>query len=226
LSANGKIAAVRTQRYRAGGHADGLFDMERDPGQQHNLSDIQPELWAQLQQRMAQWRNDVLPKGEPDNRLLPVGYTLFPITYLNAQDGHPSGGITWSSIHPNASYFIQWTNTVDTMHWDVEIRTAGMYRVTMMYACRYGDEGSEIEVSSENQRVRAFITEAFDAPIKDQDDRVRRVESYDKAFKPLMLGLIRLEQGPGKIVLRAVNKTGQEVAHVRSVKVEFVGQDV
>ncbi len=74
--------------------------------------------------------------------------------------------------------------------------------------------------------MRSFITEAFDAPIKDQDDRVRRVESYDEAFKPLIMGLIRLAQGPGTIVLRATNKTGQEVSHVRSVKVEFVGQDV
>jgi len=217
-SADGKRTSVRTQRFRAGGHAGGLFDMQADIGQYNDLSKAMPDEFAALSEGIAEWRADVIPVGTPPDRLLPVGYREFPNTYLNAQDGLPEGDITWSSIHPNASFFINWHNSADIVRWQIDVRTAGVYDVTLMYTCREQDVGSTIEVEFGGETLRGMIDRAFDPPLKDGQDRVQRNESYEKEFTPLHLGAIRLREGAGDFVLRTTGKTGEEVCDLRSIR--------
>jgi len=220
-SVNGKFTSIRTQRYRAGGDSGGLYDMTNDLGQYNDLSQAMPELAEELQANISEWRERVIPKQAADNDI-PVGYPEFPNTYLNAQDGIPSGNIKWSSIHPNASYFIGWNDIKDCLYWEIDVHTSGYYEITLMYACGAGDEGSEIEFEYKGSRVTAYISEAFAPPLKDDCDRVKRVESYDKEFRPLFMGTMFMQKGSGKAVLRAKTKPGFEVCEVRSVKVKLV----
>jgi arylsulfatase A-like enzyme len=212
--------SVRTQQYRAGGHAGGLYDMNEDPGQYKNMGHLLPELNDELQSKIKNWRDNVIPKQIVE-RNIPVGYTQFPDTYLNAQDGIPSGSIKWSSIHPNASYFINWVNTDDKIYWEVDIKTSGCYDITLMYACKNGDEGSEVEFEYNNKKVSVIIEEAFDSPLKDDADRVKRIESYEREFKPLYMGKIYLQKGKGKALISAKTMAGCEICDVRAVKVKL-----
>jgi len=225
-SADGKVTSIRTQQYRAGGHSGGLYDMEQDLGQHDDLSDKLPELNRELRQRIDDWRADVIPQGPPPDRPLPAGYREFPKTYLNAQDGLPTGDITWSSIHPNASFFIHWHNVEDHIHWELDVKTAGAYDVTMMYTCREGDVGSTVEVESGTGKLQATITDPFDPPLKDRDDRIQRKESYEKEFRPLPMGRIRLEEGLGDFQLRVLDKPGEEVCDLRALRLDLVEPDV
>jgi hypothetical protein len=213
-------ASVRTQRFRA--YEDGrLFEPAADVPEGHDLAEALPEVSVELKAALAAYKAS-LPEG-PINALLPVGYPEFPYTYLPAQDATPTGDITWSSVHPNCSWFTQWHNPEDTMSWDVDVHTAGSYRATLMYACREGDVGSTVELSLGTSSVRATIAEPFDPPIKSGFDRVPRRESYEKPFKPLELGVIELPAGRGDLVLRCVEKSGAEVCEVRTVKLELLG---
>jgi arylsulfatase A-like enzyme len=221
LSANRRKTSIRTRQYRAGGEAKGLFDMTKDIGQHNDLSEELPVKYRALMGAIDRWRADVLPDGEPEDRPLPVGYREFPKTYLNAQDGLPEGTITWSSIHPNASFFIGWHNREDFIRWEIDVQHTGVYEVTVMYTCREGDAGAVLEAAFKDETVRGEITEAFNPPLKDDRDRVRRNESYEKAFHPLRLGTLRLEKGRGDFFLRALSKPGEEVCDVRAVRVEL-----
>ncbi len=214
--------SVRTQEFRAGGPAAGLYRMAEDPCQECDLSQELPEVHAALMARIDAWRADALPPTEPDERPLPAGYPEFPHVYLNAQDGIPSGEITWSAIHPNASYFINWTRAEDEMRWDVDVRTAGKYRVTVYYTCPEGDEGSVIEAAFGNASVSARVEPAFDPPLRDDADRVPRVESYEKPFRPLELGVLDLPAERGDVVLRARSVAGGLVCDVRALRLELL----
>jgi arylsulfatase A-like enzyme len=220
-SPNGRFTSIRTEQYRAGGNSGGLYDMHQDIGQYHDLSTSMPELFERLSNLIREWRKDIMPVEEL-KRPIPVGYPEFPTTYLNAQDGIPSGGIRWSSIHPNASYFINWNNIEADMKWEVEINSSGLYEVTVMYACREGEQGAELEVSCAGHRAAGRIMEAFDPPLKNGSDRVPRTESYEKAFTPLALGTIWLDSGKGHIRLAAKTIVGEEVCEVRTVKVKLI----
>jgi len=207
-----------TQKYRSGGETNGLFEIEQDMGQSRNLAEQLTEVQQELQVKIREWLGEVrqLNGGV---RCIPVGFREFPSTYLNAQDAEPIGAITWSSIHPNASWLQGWNSVEDEIYWDIDVHIGGSYRCTLMYACPYGEEGSELELSCGENCIAFQIQEPFDLPAKDQDDRVPRVESYDKAFKSIDIGALTLPQGRGRIGLRASRLAGGMVCEVRALKV-------
>src|SRR5262249_25819407 len=95
--------SVRTQRHRL--DATGrLFDMEKDPGQKHDVVGEEPRLAARLTTAAALWKRELL-SGANSNRPFPVGYREFPRTPLPARDGVPHGGIQRSARAPNCSFF-------------------------------------------------------------------------------------------------------------------------
>ena len=60
------------------------------------------------------------------------------------------------------------------------------------------------------------IAPGWDPPLRDDVDRVpRKGEGFDKEFRPLRLGRIRLDAGPATLALRADTVPGATVADVR-----------
>ena len=193
---NGKVS-VRTQRYRLDDN-NRLFDMEADPGQDHDISAAEPEVSARLSKARAKWKADLLPGLKDDNRPFTVGYPQFPITQLPARDGVPHGNVKRSANAPNCSFFKNWTSTNDSITWDVEVATAGKYEAVIYYTCPAADIGSTIELSFLGSRLQGKVSEANDPPLRGaENDRVpRQGESYVKDFKPLRLGHHRADQRP------------------------------
>jgi hypothetical protein len=150
-----------------------------------------------------------------------VGYARN--TILPARDGEAGGGIERSSRHPNCSFFRKWKSTQDTMSWEVEVGAAGWYEATLYYTCKEGQTGSRIELAFAGSQIEAEITEAFDPPLEGAEaDRVPREESYVKAFRPLVLGRLRLPKQSGTLRLRALSVAKQEVADVWQVALRRV----
>jgi hypothetical protein len=207
--------SVRTQQYRL--DAEGkLFDMAADPGQDRDVADQKPEVAARLRRAVAEWSKEVMPHVGPDDRPFPVGHSA--TTLLPARDGVPEGGIKRSAAPPNCSFFTNWTSQGDRMTWDIEVASGGEYEAAIYYTCRPGDAGSTVEVSFLGSQVRGKISEVHHPPLVGAAfDRVPRGESYVKDFRTLPVGVIRLEKGRGKLLLRAVEIPGRHVADIRYV---------
>ncbi|HEY2412333.1 MAG TPA: arylsulfatase [Pirellulaceae bacterium] len=222
--------SLRTQQYRfdAGGGQGkkavtntALFDMVKDPGQQHDISKEQPELAAKLAAEAKKWRAELAPKAGPDDRPFTVGYASGPTssTPLPARDGVAHGTIQRSDSAPNCSFFTHWTSTGDKITWDVDVGRDGRYEATVYYTCRPADVGSTIELSLNGARIETKITEAHDPPLygKEHDRVERKAESFMKDFKPLKLGAFDLKTGRGDLTLRALKIPGQQVIDVRYI---------
>lgn len=209
--------SVRTQRYRLDSKGK-LYDMAADPGQNRDVAKDHPDVTRRLSQAVKEWRAELLPGLGKEDRPFPVGYPEFPVTHLPARDGVPHGGIRRSARPPNCSFFTHWTGPDDRMTWDIEVATAGRYEAVIYYTCAKEDLGSTVELSFGQGRVRAKVTEAHDPPLRGQShDRVKRIESYVKDFRPLRLGTMRLNAGRGPLTLRAVDVPGRQVIDVRYV---------
>ena len=216
FSHQGGQVSVRNQRYRLDSRG-ALFDMETDPGQRENIAGKNSELASQLARAVAEWKNDVLPKAK-DDRPFPVGYREFPNTWLPARDGIPHGNIRRSASAPNCSYFTNWKSTEDSMTWDIETASAGEYEAVVYHTCKPENVGGVIELSFQSAKVEGVVRDAFNPPLWDKQDRVRRdAESYIKEFAPLHLGSIRLEGGRGLLTLRALKVPGNEVMDMWAV---------
>lgn len=217
---NGRIS-VRTQTHRLDA-AGKLYDMVADPGQQRDISGEQPDLQRRLAEAVQRWKTELaLP---PDDRPFTVGHRAFPTTQLPARDGVPHGGVRRSAQAPNCSFFTNWTALADSITWDIEVATAGVYEATLYYTCPASDVGSTIELTLAAARLEGRVADAHDPPLLGaENDRVpRKGESYVKDFKPLKLGRVELKPGRGPLTLRATAVPGKQVMDLRMVVVSLV----
>ena len=230
----GSNISVRTETHRLDS-AGNLFDMAADPGQTTPTQSEQPGLAQELTAAVAAWRKEMGiaapaggkgkakgangPGNAVDPRPISVGYREFPITMLPARDGEPRGEMRRSSKAPNSSYFVNWTKTTDAAVWNIEVVNAGTYIVTLDYACSAADVGATLELSFEGTLLKGKVTEAFDSPLKHEQDTIARPdgESVMRDFKAMTLGEIRLEPGKGELRLRATAIPGKGVMDLRRV---------
>ena len=219
---------VRTQTHRLDANGR-LYDMIADPGQTKPINEKEPELAADLKKAVADWKKEVFSHPDDsghkvDERPLPVGYPEFPITMLPARDGEPKGGVKRSGSAPNCSYFINWNNTKGKMIWNLDVHTAGKYKVSIDYTCPLEDVGSTIQLAFKDVKITGKVAPGWDPPIMTDQDTVPRnpVESQMKIFKTLELGEMTLPAGEGELVLSALEIPGKSVMEVRRVNLELV----
>jgi hypothetical protein len=216
FSLQSKKISVRTQQYRLDENG-ALFDMVADPCQDRDVAQENPEAAAKLREAVADWRKEMLPLVGPDDRPYPVGHS--PISLLPARDGIPGGGVQRSASAPNCSYFTNWTKKEDRIMWDIEVARPGEYEAEVYYTCPTSDAGATIELEFLNARVQGKVLPGYDPPLTGRSfDRVPRAgESYVKDFKPLKLGTMLMNSGRGRLVLRALDIPGKQVADVRYI---------
>ncbi len=233
----GSVSA-RTQTHRLDAQGN-LYDMTADPGQTTPIQEKQPELAAQLSAQVAAWKKEMFggtaadtgpnrPKGKGakvrgqsvDPRPIPVGYAVFPRTWLPARDAEPSGPtIKRSSSAPNCSYFVEWKSLEDRITWNLEVATTGEYEAEILYTCPEGDEGSEIKLSCGDGELTGRVGPAWDPPLYTNQDTLPRppAESKMKEFRPLKLGTISLTKGQAPLVLQAIKMPGKSVMDFRAL---------
>ena len=215
--------SLRTQQYRLD-HQGRLYDMLKDPGQARDVSKNHPALAADLRKAKETWARGILPELKQPPRPFVIGHPGSRYTQLPARDGVGRGNIKRSNKFPNCSYFTNWNSLDDSIEWKVQVPASGTYEVEIYYTCSKKDAGSTIELSFEttgqetpgSARVRSRVIPAHDPPLRGAaEDCVKRTESYVKDFRPLKLGKLELPAGNGKLVLKALEKPGEEVMEVR-----------
>ena len=207
--------SVRTQRFRLDRQGK-LYDMVLDPGQRLDIAQEQSAIAERLKNAVVQWKQQLLPGLNEDDRPFLVGHPDCRYTQLPARDAQPHGNIERSNRYPNCSYFTNWTSPDDRVTWDVEVATTGTYDVNLYYTCAEQDVGATVELSFNDSRLTGEIHTAHDPPMHGAaDDRVERTESYVKDFQRLKLGSIALQKGRGTLTLRALKISGSQVMDFR-----------
>ncbi len=215
--------SVRTPRFRLDMKGR-LYDMKSDQGQSKNVADAHPEVAKRLRAAVAKWKREVAGELGKDERTFPVGHPDYRYAQIPARDAKVSGGIERSNKFPNCSYFRNWKSTDDSISWPIEVLETGDYEVEMYYTCPKTDIGSVIDLKFNRHGLMAQIMEAHDPPeIGAGEDRVKRMESYVKDFRPMRLGTIRLEKGKGDLILKASKIPGAQVAEFRLLMLTRAG---
>lgn len=219
---NGKVS-IRNQQYMLD-QDNQLFDLNTDPGQLQPITQPSERLMEEFVNAKEEWENSVLSELNRDREeVFPVGYEGSKYTQLPARDGIPHGNIERSSIHPNSSFFTNWTSTSDSVTWDTDILTAGKYKATVYYTCKASAVGSTLLLKQGTHEVKALIKEAHDPGLLGVEyDRSPRTESFEKDFKPLELGVIELDKGHHPISMKASELVGNEFIDMRLLLLERV----
>ena len=212
---NGKTS-VRSQQFRL--DADNkLYDITNDRAQKNDVSRKHPNMRDSLIAAKTQWeKQTILLTKENDDRAFTLGYPKALYTQLPARDGIAHGNIQRSNQWPNDSFFTKWTSLNDSITWNVDVLEDGRFEVLFYYTCPEKDVGSIIELSYKNSKIAKKIIEQHDPELVGMhEDRVPRMESYVKDFKPLDLGVISLTKGKGTLTLKALEIEGSQVGDFR-----------
>ena len=212
-------ATVRSQRFRldAAGH---LYDIEKDRGQRIDMATQHPEEASRLKKALTKHSEQMAKEYAPSrDRPFTVGYS--PSTTLPARDGIEHGNIQRSSKAPNNSFFKNWKNEDDSITWNVEVGQAAHYEATVYYTCSTKNVGVQIRLTMDGKATsaEAEVTQAFDPPLYDKSkERVATSHYFVKDFKPLKLGTLRLDSGPGLLRLTAPRIIGDGAIDVHSIE--------
>ncbi|MEP2687538.1 arylsulfatase [Maribacter dokdonensis] len=219
---NGKTS-VRSQKYRLD-NENRLYDITLDRAQKNDISNENPNLANKFLEAKRKWENETITTTKQnDDRAFTLGYSKAIYTQLPARDGEAHGAIERSNRWPNDSFFTNWNSVNDSITWNVDVLEKGNFQVEMYYTCPPKDLGSVVELSFGDSKIKAKIIEAFDSPlVGKEDDRVLRMESYVKEFKPLNLGIITLPKGKGTLTLKALEMPNKAVADFRLLQFKKV----
>ncbi|NND32251.1 MAG: arylsulfatase [Saprospiraceae bacterium] len=219
---NNRIS-VRSQQFLLD-HENRLFDMSSDPGQKQDISSSLPDVANKLELEKEVWEALVLSEiPEKDLRPFLLGHPDFKYHQLPARDGNGHGNIVRSNRFPNCTYFKNWTSIEDSITWEVEVVESGDFNVTLYYTCPESDIGSTFDLIFKTDTLHGEIAEAHNPPETGmENDRHPRQESYVKDFKPLDLGTMYLEKGPGMLTMKATKIVGGQVMDVRLLMLERI----
>ncbi|WP_297796721.1 arylsulfatase [uncultured Eudoraea sp.] len=200
--------SVRSQDFRLD-DKNRLYHIPTDIGQTRDVSKEYPDDYNSLLRAKELWLKE-LPIPTTEIRPFTIGHPSMNTTQLPARDGISHGGIERSNKYPNCSFFTNWKSPEDYISWDVDVLTEGSYEVILYYSCAKKNVGATILVELDSNSLSKKITEFHDPPITGmENDRIPRIESYIKDFKPLSMGIIKLQKGRGKLKLRASQIPGE-----------------
>lgn len=217
---NGNVS-VRSQQYRLD-KDDQLFDMVSDYSQTTPIQEREEEIGKYMIAEKEAWKNEVGFYREKTSDPFPLGHPDAPLTQMPARDGIPHGGVQRSNQFPNDSFFTNWTSLDDSITWDVEVYRAGEYEVEAYYTCPVDQLGSSVRLTCGDGSLNFSVDTAHDPPLRGmENDRIERMESYVKDFKPMKLGTIPLKEGRNSLTLRAVDIPSGGVMELRSLVFYF-----
>lgn len=223
--------SVRTEQYRAAlerkrnAKAKGpdaqweLYDMRADPNQEINLAATKPGVLAELRGATEAWFAEVTKEGY-DMIPAPVGLAGQGKVLLNAQDAQLESRDTneaWVWKLGNNYWMDNWTSEAFTPWWHIEVKQAGVWDVTLMYAAKADAVGTKLRVVSGSRSVEGMIEVAHDPAPLVRPNRVDMGGYVDKTWKKLELGRLKLEPGDSQLRIEAAQKTGAVVMQLKSV---------
>ncbi len=216
--------AVRSDQYRlVMDEGDTmLFDMKVDPGEKNDLSSIEEETKNALAKSYNSWFQDIKDQFKSDDEIK-IGFDHEKEIYLPAHEAAFSGDIHFKEGHGWAhDWLVNWVNTTDSIYWDVVVNESANYELTMLYCCPEDKVGSEISAYCKESTLNSNISQAHNPPYVQSNDRVVRMEVYEKEWAKLPMGKLHISHGNQSIVLHASHIPNGEVGEIKGIELTKV----
>ena len=197
-----------------------LYDMVADPGEKRDLAKERPQVLAELRGDFDAWFEDVGRDGF-ETEPAPIGYPEFAQVDVFVQDARWNGGLETTT--GNNGYVINWHDTKSYPEWTVDIITAGLYEISLMYTCPKEDVGSRMQVAIGGQRLVGVVEKAYDPEFLPSPQRVVFKHYYEKPFAAMKMGAVRLDKGVVTMSVKALKISGSAAMDLRAVRMKRLG---
>ena len=223
-------AAVHTDRWTAVQQAGRwqLFDAEADRGQSRDLAGHFPDVIAALRSEFERLLAEMPRLAEPAP--LPVDPAAWPSVMLAAPDAALVGakGREIDYNFPagfNGHWVSRWRSTAAYPEWTLDVRSAGEYEVTLLYALAPAHRGVRGMFEFADERVPFHVTEPFVAePYPQPFLLAGEAEKYRiQPWRRLPIGRVRVAPGAATARVRLTEIPGAEAIELKEVELRRVG---
>lgn len=212
-------ASVRNSRYRMVRTKNDtlLYNMIDDPDQKNDISDSERETVMNLSSLLGRWEDELVSTYSPVTTI-EAGFESEKNFVLPVQDAILSENIKYSSIYPNQAYSQGWSESGDSIYWNLKIMTPGIYKAELQYGCPAADAGSRFILKSGSGVCPFVIASPFESVILPDRDYVKRGESVERTWSWMTIGNIKLAAGPEQITLELIKPASGDAALIKSVR--------
>jgi len=218
------LGAVRTQRWRGvkGRRGWQMYDMVEDPGQKTNLAATAPEVLRSLREAFEAKVREVTKTGF-DAIPTHVGYRDWPVVTLPGHEAVLESRVRRGISYVGASgwandWITHWTETQAYAWWPLKVVESGRFEVTVLYACARENLGTRLRAEIAGETAESIVRAVHDPKPIPSPDRVPRGEVYEKVWMPLTLGMVALNLGETRLVLRALEIPGEQACDIKAVR--------
>ena len=216
-SLQNKKSSIRSHRYMANKNA--LYDLLNDSEQRVNLAKIKSIIYKSMKQSLMKMTGKI--DSLKQDRYIPLGYEKFPLCRLNVQDSFFSDDqLKFSSKYPNEAWVTDWQNSESFLFWKIDVQKEAYYQVELLYTAE--QSGDELLIECGAAELTARINEAYAPDLIPSPDRVMRGESYEKEFKRLIVGRIKLAEGQTEMKLKCLTKQGESFIDVKALHLKLL----
>jgi hypothetical protein len=122
-------------------------------------------------------------------------------------------------------WLVNWTNTSDSIYWEVVVDQPGTFRIELLYNCPASNIGTDLQIDCAGESTSAVISEAHDPEYIPSPDRVTRIEVYEKEWARLKMGSLNIPSGEQTIVLKAAKIPSGLVGEIKGVELKRIVYD-
>ncbi|MEC7598217.1 MAG: sulfatase/phosphatase domain-containing protein, partial [Planctomycetota bacterium] len=220
----GEKGAIRTQKWRAVQGKPGvwtLYDMEVDPSETSNVAKQHPEVLKRLRGEYEAFLKEV-DAGNMQPLPIQIGHDEWPTVKLPAHEAEltptPPDGLSYVGRSGWANdWLTNWSSPVAFASWPIQVVEPGNYAVTVEYSLKSATPPVKIELQAGDHKLTAGLSVAYEAAQIPSPDRITRKEVYERTWKTLKIGSLRLEDDATLLKIRALNANNNPNLEIKSI---------
>jgi hypothetical protein len=198
-----------------------LFDLESDPGEQHNIAAAHPKIAAKLHAEFVRWLEEVskgqkfqpapIQVGRADENPVEIQAswalidgTESSVTHPYSKPTHPPTAEPTTVKGATINYTFAaydwdtidgWKKPDETASWSIDVVAGGDYEVTLVYGCDPRDAGGRFRIEAGEAKLDGEVAATVQREI----------------FETRKIGMLRLKKGPAMLRVRVVSVPGREL---------------
>ncbi|MHC4124291.1 MAG: arylsulfatase [Planctomycetota bacterium] len=215
--------SVRTQKFRAVNYQGkwSLYKMSTDPYQKKDVAEKYPTYLKTLTTAYEKAFADVTKDGLEITPIA-LGYPQSPKTTLYAHEAalEPQVGRGISYSGPKGwtgEWVTNYTSIESYLWWDVDVVEKSVFEVALMYTCSKENLNCKARIEIAGQTLDVTVDQPYDPELIPTYDRVPKVCSREKPFKPLNAGTLNLNKGRYRLKLRMLEIPGQKACDIKAL---------
>jgi len=192
-----------------------LYNLEQDPGEEHNVIHSHPKLAEKLRRSFDQWSQTLMPKEDLTRLPVPITGEDTPSFGSNMFAGGTVLELEWVNLHGDGLRYAydknirdritDWNRQDQYLSWNIDVEKEGTYEVILTYGCSPKDAGSRIRISGGGETIEGSL----------------RATPATDVWREWKAGRLRLRGGTTTLEIRPLSVPGQLVMDLREVRLRL-----